>query len=231
MDSGKNLAPRPWLSLREASARLGISPTALRAWADQGRVGSFRTPGGHRRFRVQDLETLAGEGRPPAVASSLGLLAHAALGRARLVLAEGWREGAPWSRPLEQGAREEHQRLGRLVVMTLSEALSGEGEEGWPEQAQNLGRAYAEINCRHRLELGEALRALLFFRDTFVESVIQVTSSSPSLDALTLVRRVHRFVDCMLLAMVDAHLENNSNKTTHSGSREGDRENEGGIGV
>ena len=45
-----------WLSLRRASALIGVHPATLRSWADQGRVASQRTAGGHRRFRRSDLE-------------------------------------------------------------------------------------------------------------------------------------------------------------------------------
>src|SRR5690606_31670665 len=44
-----------WLTLSEASTLLGIHHTTLRAWADRGEIPAFRTPGGHRRFRLADL--------------------------------------------------------------------------------------------------------------------------------------------------------------------------------
>jgi excisionase family DNA binding protein len=44
-----------WLTMREASSFLGVSETTLRRWTDDGMVSTFRTPGGHRRFRLHDL--------------------------------------------------------------------------------------------------------------------------------------------------------------------------------
>ena len=44
------------ISLAKAAAVLGVHPTTLRAWADKGTVPSSRTAGGHRRFRMADLE-------------------------------------------------------------------------------------------------------------------------------------------------------------------------------
>jgi excisionase family DNA binding protein len=47
-----------WLSLGPASRVLGVDPDTLRRWADAGRVRSFATPGGHRRFSRADLRRL-----------------------------------------------------------------------------------------------------------------------------------------------------------------------------
>jgi len=51
-----------WLRLGPAAAHLGVSPNALRQWADSGRIACSRTPGGHRRFRVADLDGLLASG-------------------------------------------------------------------------------------------------------------------------------------------------------------------------
>jgi excisionase family DNA binding protein len=45
-----------WLALGPAASMLGVDPDTLRRWADAGRVRSFTTPGGHRRFARPDLE-------------------------------------------------------------------------------------------------------------------------------------------------------------------------------
>lgn len=39
-----------WISIREASALIGVSVATLRRWCDAGHVPVFTTPGGHRRF-------------------------------------------------------------------------------------------------------------------------------------------------------------------------------------
>ncbi len=53
-----------WLSLGPASSMLGVDPDTLRRWADNGRIRSFATPGGHRRFERRDLEQFVQRGRP-----------------------------------------------------------------------------------------------------------------------------------------------------------------------
>ncbi|ARI81563.1 merR regulatory family protein [Microcystis aeruginosa FACHB-905 = DIANCHI905] len=34
---------------------LGVSIKTLRRWEQQGKISSIRTPGGHRRYRRQDI--------------------------------------------------------------------------------------------------------------------------------------------------------------------------------
>ena len=50
-----------WLTLGQAARFLGVAQSTIRKWSDQGRVPAFYTPGGHRRFRRDDLDSfLAG---------------------------------------------------------------------------------------------------------------------------------------------------------------------------
>ncbi len=52
-----------WLSLGPASRLLGVDPDTLRRWADAGRVETWTTPGGHRRFDRRRLERLVADRR------------------------------------------------------------------------------------------------------------------------------------------------------------------------
>jgi len=54
-----------WLTAGQAARFLGVAQSTIRRWSDQGRVPTFYTPGGHRRYRRVDLDTLvSGSGRP-----------------------------------------------------------------------------------------------------------------------------------------------------------------------
>ena len=52
------MRPTPPLSLGPASRLLGVDPDTLRRWADEGRIDSFTTAGGHRRFHRATLERI-----------------------------------------------------------------------------------------------------------------------------------------------------------------------------
>ena len=56
-----------WLTLGQAAKYLGVAQSTIRKWSDQGRVPAFYTPGGHRRYRRQDLENFLARSGPGAV--------------------------------------------------------------------------------------------------------------------------------------------------------------------
>ena len=47
-----------YLRITEAAELAGVNPDTLRRWADAGKVKSFRTPSGERRFLAADMEAL-----------------------------------------------------------------------------------------------------------------------------------------------------------------------------
>jgi excisionase family DNA binding protein len=56
-DLGNNPASDPvWLTVSEAARYLGISEPTLRKWTDSGSIAVFRTPGRHRRYRLEELD-------------------------------------------------------------------------------------------------------------------------------------------------------------------------------
>lgn len=51
-----NGSTESWKTATEAAAILGVSVSTMRQWADEGRLPCYRTEGGHRRFRLTDIE-------------------------------------------------------------------------------------------------------------------------------------------------------------------------------
>jgi excisionase family DNA binding protein len=47
-----------WLSPAKASRFLGVSTRTLWRWEEQGRLRALRTPAGHRRYALSDLQRL-----------------------------------------------------------------------------------------------------------------------------------------------------------------------------
>lgn len=58
----RSSSPSP-LRPAAAAARLGVSVRSLAEWANAGYIPAFTTAGGHRRYRVEDLDAVAGNRR------------------------------------------------------------------------------------------------------------------------------------------------------------------------
>lgn len=73
--SRKSLGAAPeWLTLGQAATYLGVAQSTMRKWSDNGRVAAFYTPGGHRRYKREDLDQFLGRSGPGGAAASAGPL-------------------------------------------------------------------------------------------------------------------------------------------------------------
>lgn len=75
MDERSAAARDRLLTPGEVAALFRVDPKTVTRWAAAGRIGSIRTPGGHRRFRESEVRALlagtqAGLAVPPAAAGA-----------------------------------------------------------------------------------------------------------------------------------------------------------------
>lgn len=54
--------PENVLTPGAVAALFGVSVDSVARWADTGKLAYFRTPGGQRRFRREDVEALLAKG-------------------------------------------------------------------------------------------------------------------------------------------------------------------------
>lgn len=55
-----------WGTVSEAARRAAVDPDTIRRWVDNGSIRALRTPGGHRRIDLGDLERYLRRGRRDA---------------------------------------------------------------------------------------------------------------------------------------------------------------------
>jgi excisionase family DNA binding protein len=109
---------RDWLPLGPASRQLGVDPDTLRRWADRGRVRSYATPGGHRRFDRADLDRLQQSRRSRRQSlASLGTTPDRVTRAYARSYAAGETAGVAGSMGSED--REAFREVGRRLVMRM----------------------------------------------------------------------------------------------------------------
>lgn len=164
---------KAWLTLGEASELLGVHPTTLRTWANAGKIPSFRTPGGHRRFAREDLEAFMRErSQGSALAPRRrGEMVERALETARTRLPQA-RSGAPWYEAFDEEVRERKRREGRLLfALALQYVAKPEDRAQILGRATNLARRYGEDSVRFGVSLVDTLKAVMFFRQALLDAL------------------------------------------------------------
>ena len=196
-----------WLTLEQASERLGVHPTTLRRWVDEGAVEAFFTPGGHRRFRLADLERFEREhqrGRCP-VAPQQGLVDHA-IAHTRLDI-----PGQRWAMVYGEGERETQRYLGRrLMGLTLQYLSRGDDGEELLEEARSIGALHASNALRRGQTLVDLLQAISFFRTTLIEVALLEQPQATQLQreaSVRMLRRIERLLGEVQAGVVELYLK------------------------
>jgi excisionase family DNA binding protein len=189
-----------WLSITEASKRLNIHPATLRDWSDRGKIRTFRTPGGHRRFSGDDVDALASEAAP-----ELALFMNALVGQARLATSAGKLATESWYARFDDGTKERQRELGHDLMRVLV-AYLGDTEKDWSVEVQDLGNRYARLAHDAGLSLGDAMRAFHLF-DGLVHSSAKQLSAVQVGGLADFERHVGWFLNEVRVAMVESFSE------------------------
>lgn len=203
--TGENAAPQ-WLALKEASDFLGVHFTTLRTWADHGDIPVFRTPGGHRRFSLDDLRRFLAQRSQISTADESGIVSVAVV-RAREELDRQLPVDQRWRYPLQGDAEQARRQRGRqLFALAVSFVLKPAQSERLLEQGRELGREYGWEAARSGIGLAETGKAVQFFRSQLVETVrSQEGAALPDADDLRVQRLIDLFLDEVLYAVLDGY--------------------------
>lgn len=136
MSSADTAVANDWLTIREASALVGVSVATLRRWCDAGLVRVFTTPGGHRRFARSAVLDLV-PAREPATSITDGGETAIRIVRAYRRIYRNVDALPPAITNMEPRHRTELREHGRHIVAALVDALGG-GEE---DRARHHARA------------------------------------------------------------------------------------------
>ena len=203
----------PWLPLGAASRLVGVGPDTLRRWADTGKVQSYQTPGGHRRFLRSSLEAMINAPRrarygmerlPDSTQTMAGEL-HRRMQRT------GY-SSQPWQARLSAEQRDEFRRWGQRTFQLVIEyvAASKKAERQiLLEEAEKMGGLYGSEASRAGLSLAETVEAFLFFRSPVLDAITgHLRRRSAEVSEVTAAfHEANAAIDQVLVALVSSHRE------------------------
>lgn len=201
----------PWLPLGAASRMVGVGPDTLRRWADTGKVQSYQTPGGHRRFLRSSLEAMInaprrqryGVDRLPDSTQTMAGELHRRMQRTGYA-------GQPWQARLNVEQRDDFRRWGQrtfnLVVEYVASAKRAE-RQLLLEEAEKMGGLYGAEASAAGLTLAETIEAFLYFRSPVLEAITghMRRRSAEVSDVTSAYREANQAIDQVLVSLVTAY--------------------------
>lgn len=195
-----------WLSLSEASKRLGVHFTTLRRWADQGLVEHVRTPGGKRMFSPKSIDEFLERHRNTVQnPNAIEILKDRTLSHTRHDIQGHALAGKPWYRQLSEEERQSMRVIGNRLIALLFQYCSRETEgDVFLQEGRRIGKEYGQFSFFSGLTLAECIRTFLFFRSSMLSSLHETGSlqGMTDIDSQRLFRRMNFFLDEIMVEMV-----------------------------
>ena len=198
--------PDEWLSLGDVANLLGVHPSTVRSWSDQGHLPVHRTQGGHRRYKNSDIEMWLQYHQDQDVDEG-SLVVQNALKNTRLQVSDGVLEKELWYQKLDEAARAQYRYSGRNLMQGLLVTLSANGPVADAE-ARSLGYEYASRGWRYGLTAAEATRAFMFFRNMLLESLLVVSASTAVHSPVAwreMLRKITDFTDQIQITLLETY--------------------------
>jgi len=196
-----------WLTLSDVAEMLGVHPSTVRAWADQGVLPVFRTQGGHRRFLQKEIDLWVQTSRQKKEVEPERALRDV-LKHIRFKIGENQLESEKWYQKLDDDARIKYRMSGKNLMQSLASYLNAEGKEDAIAEARSLGYEYASRGRRYGLSIIDATRAFLFFRNLLLDAMIAVYLDARVSDTESwgdMLSRIHAFTDQTLLSLMETY--------------------------
>ena len=199
--------PKQWLTLKAASAFLGVHFTTLRTWADKGEIRVMRTPGGHRRFSMADLRRFLDERASHAIITNEDSLMAAAVRHVQQEIAKNEETPGKWHYKLDDTATTVRQARGRkLFALAISFVLKPKQREHILDEGRKLGTEYGAEAAKNAVSLVETGRAVQFFRHQLFHAVHDIDGLEPlDADDVRIHQALNHFLDEVLYAVLDGY--------------------------
>lgn len=201
----------PWLPLGAAARLVGVGHDTLRRWADTGRVHSYQTPGGHRRFLRSSLEAMINAPRRARYGiEQLPDSRRTMAGELHRRMARASHAHQPWRSRLTTQQREDFRRWGQrtfdLVIDSVAATRRSE-RQLLVEEAEKMGALYGAEASRAGLTLAETVEAFLYFRSPVLDAIVtQLRRRSADVaDVTAAFHEANSVIDSVLMALMSSH--------------------------
>jgi excisionase family DNA binding protein len=204
--------PKDWLNLSEAAKILGVHPSTVRNWADEGRLPVYRTQGKHRRFKRDEVELWL-QSQQASAPNEASLVVQNALKQTRFRISEGRLEAEAWYQKLDLDARSQYRESGRVLLQGLMNYMASNDAEADAE-ARSLGYEYATRGRRYGLNVSDATQAFLFFRNSLIDAMLGVYESAAVRSPVVvsgMFRKINAFTDRILITLMETYAAFNRN--------------------
>jgi excisionase family DNA binding protein len=194
------------VGLSGAAALAGVSISTLRRWADEGRLPSFRTAGGHRRFHVGDIQRALLPTRPEV--AQIEVFGELAASRIRRQLSAPRARELDWMSGIDDHGRERLALLGRHLLTTIEEYLGRRRQRAAVlAEARQFGLLYGRELSSSRFTVRQAIEAFTFFRRSLEEAARRyaVQSQRPQTELDDLRDQLDVLNDRVLLGIAEAY--------------------------
>ena len=135
-----------WLALSDVSSILGMHPSTVRTWADQGILPVYRTQGGHRRFLKKEIDLWVQTSRQKKEVKPENALRDV-LRQIRFKIGENQLQSENWYQKLDEEARLKYRMSGKILCKVL-QAISAQKVKMQSQNpalwAMNMPRAGAD---------------------------------------------------------------------------------------
>lgn len=194
-----------WVSLRHAAEILGVHPATVRNWADEGKLPSRKTAGGHRRFHKGDLLKYA-QAPHETQPMEVQLIIQNALGQTRMQVGDGRLEQLAWYAKVSENSRQQMRTLGRELLEALRRYLAADGPDAQLAEAIAMGTRYAVVLNADGLTLPQAVRGFFYFSDFVLNAILtwsEVIAPRSANEWAAMLRHVNNFLNAMQLSIIE----------------------------
>lgn len=211
------LDERHWVPLGAACRMVEVNEATLRRWADRGLIRSYRTPGGHRRFALEDLRAVTEGARSMREGGGERDVADAALRHVRRRVHSRSAARQPWHERIQEEDRGRLRLIGRRLLTLATEYLSGRRRRSEVlEEARLVGEEHGAEMARLGLSLEDAIQAFAFFRNSVIEGLQDARASDafPGVEYRAW-QQVSAITDQVLQGIVQAYQRASASMATH----------------